>query len=114
MRIDRGFSRRAVSIFDELSHDCPQNNVIKSTLAMATRLPELSPTVRDRAKLIEKAFPGVVSTTRAAALAELKSARIHRNNSGYRQALLFSRLILSAMRPGEGHWRFIDPLIMPI
>jgi 5-methylcytosine-specific restriction enzyme subunit McrC len=109
LRIDRGLSRTAVSVFEELSPECPQNNVIKSALALAKKLPGLEAKVRERARLLERAFPGTVAATRSAALSELKAARIHRNNSGYRQALLFSRLILSAMRPAEGTWRFVDP-----
>lgn len=109
LRLDKGRHRDAVSISEELSPDCPQNRLIKAALGMARKLPELDPRVRDQALLIDRVFPGRPSSANGEIAADLRAARIHRNNRCYAQALRFARLILTSRRPGEGDSSFVDP-----
>jgi 5-methylcytosine-specific restriction enzyme subunit McrC len=109
LREDLGRSRIAVSMNTKLSPDCPHNRVIKAALAMAMRLPGLDPTVRERARLVEKVFPGRALIGRIQAFDDIRAARLHRNNGGYRRALGFAKLILISMKPAGSAWRFTDP-----
>jgi len=109
IRRDLGLGMRAVSIEARLSPDCPQNDAIKTALLLAEGIRELSPETRERARILGRAFPGVKLPTIAEGRAALRVARLHRNNSGYRRALFWARLVLNASRAREGEVRVEDP-----
>lgn len=110
MERDLGRGMRAVSVSARLEPHCPQNDAIKTALLLAERLPELLPETREWARCLGRAFPGVALATIAEGRGALRAARLHRNNSGYRRALFWARLILNASRAQEGEIRVEDPL----
>jgi len=110
LAVDRGMWRKAVSVQGWLASDCPQNAVIKTALWLAEACPELETLTRERARILALAFPGERCRTLAEARAALRQAHMHRNNSGYRRALFWAKLVLHATSPEGGELRLEKPL----
>ena len=99
IRLDRGYGRTAASSAEFLSPDCPQNRLLKYCLLVASVQPRLDPMVRESCRIVANAFPLRSSGSRVDAIADLRSARVHRNNRDYGVLLCIARLILRSTVP---------------
>ena len=77
--------------FDELSHDVPQNRILKATLRQLTFVTGLNPRERRRAERLYRKLDAVSDVRLTASL--FRTVRIHRNNRFYSFLLHLCRII---------------------
>ncbi len=95
-------------VFDELSYDVPQNQILKSTLRLLTMIDSLDKSEKERSERLYMKL-GTVSDVRLAANM-FRTVRIHRNNQLYRSLLHLCRMIYenTLVNEEEGTVQFLD------
>ena len=77
--------------FDELSHDVPQNRILKATLRSLTLVTTLNPAEKQRTERLYRKLDAVSNVRLTANL--FRTVRIHRNNRFYSFLLHLCRII---------------------
>ena len=85
--------------FDELSHDVPQNRILKATLRQLTFVKGLDPRERRRAERLYLKLDAVSDVHLTASL--FRTVRIHRNNRFYSFLLHLCRIIYENLLVNE-------------
>lgn len=101
-----GQARTACTV-EELTHDIPQNRILRATLRSFLGLPDLSPRVRAEVGMVYRKLEGiqVVEIRRSS----FRKVRLHRNNRPYQFLMDLCRLVHESLFVQEsGSARFVD------